>query len=806
MAAEPNRSTIYRFGLYEAHMASGELFRQGRRVKLQEQPLRLLVALLENPGEVVTRELLSQRLWPQGTFVDFDQGLATAVTKLRQALSDNADNPRFVETVPKRGYRFLAAVTVVDQSRGPIQNQVPSSPLPQISMPAGQQTADDQPVPTQLAPNQTGEAQPASSRMVRNAFAAASVAVLAVVLAIYFYSTRHEFLVTAKDTVLVADFVNTTGEPVFDDTLRQALEIDLEQSPVIQVLSDRKIETILKEMGRSGDDRVSGRIAVEACQRASSKVAVQGSIASLGNAYLVDLAAIRCDNGEPIVLEQMQARRKEDVVKALGNATARLRKRLGESVPSIKKYDVPLEQATTSSLEALKSYSLGLSIWNVKGDQASIPFFQNALHIDPSFAMAYDALGTVYHNLSQTELARVNATRAYELKERVTEAERIAIASRYFLYVTGDLEQAAHTYESAVQSYPNSAGALNHLGTTNGELGRYVAATENLRLALDLDPTRATTYANLATDLLALNRINEAGFVLDEASRLKMETDYLLQVNYWRAFLRGDSAMRLQILERSRNVPRAHSLLLFEEANTEAYYGRFAQARQLWQEAANLMKSEGDGEAAADCLAMAAAREAEIGEVGRARQLSKKALQSTQDQNVMVLAALAQATIGESEQAASLAEKLDQLNPSNTVIQKYWLPTIRARVDLNRGKTQANDAIRSLEVAAPYETAGMSGLSVSTLYPAYVRGQAYLARADGSLALAEFQKLIDNPGLVLNMPQGALARLGRARAYALSDREKAQIAYRDFFQLWKDADPDIPILQQAHREFSRLAR
>lgn len=474
-------------------------------------------------------------------------------------------------------------------------------------------------------------------------------------------------------------------------------------------------------------------------------------------------------------------------------------------MPSIEKFDVPLEQATTTSLDALKAYSLGLSTWDQKGDVASIPFFRQAIEIDPNFAMAYGARGTVYHNLSEDELARADATKAYQLSERVTQAEKLSIQSWYLLYVTGDLEKAAQIYEVAVQNYPNSAGAFNHLGTTYAELGRYQNAVGALREALRLDPTRATTYANLAANLLALNQTDDAGKVLSEAERLKMDTDFLLQVHYWRAFLRRDNEAMQLILQRSEKVPEAYPLLLSEQANTEAYYGRFETARQLSRTAAELMKSEEDKEAAGDCMAEAAAREAEAGNVKYASEYVSQALQLTHDQNTMALAALALATSGDLNQALSIGEKLNHEYPSATMIQKYWLPTIRAEVDLRRGR--AENAIHGLNATTSFESASLAGLSISTLYPAYVRGKAYLAVGDGNHAAAEFQKLIDNPGLVLNFPLYTLARLGRARAYShLPDPVRTRLAYQDFLKLWKDADPDLPILRQARREYARMTQ
>jgi len=618
---------------------------------------------------------------------------------------------------------------------------------------------------------------------------------------LYYRSHRVKPL-TEKDTVVLADFDNRTGDAVFDDALRQGLEVGLAQSPFIQVMPDRKVLAIMKQMGHSPDERTSGSDAVEVCQRTGSKVTVQGSIASLGTTYLIGLEAVRCDTGELIANEQLQAKRKEAVIDTLGHATARLRARLGESLHSIQRYNAPLEQATTPSLDALNAYGLALSTWDRKGDQTSIPFFKKAIEIDPNFAMAYGGLATVYHNLNEAELARLNAIKAYDLRESVTEIEKLAIESRYCLYVTGDLEKAAQVYEFAAQNYPQSAGAFNHLGTTYGELGRYEKAIDSLRRALSLDPTRAQTYFNLAINLLEVGRVEDAAAVLTEADNRKFRTDNLAQAKYWLAFLRGDSATMQNIIGRSMDIPGAPSLLLSEQANTAAYYGHYEKARQLSREAAEQMEHDGNLESAADCLAVAALREIEVGAVVPARDDIARALKLARGRGVRTLAALVRARAGDLKQAKAQSEMLNSQYPADTIVQEYWLPTIRAELAIREGKPwQAVDALKaaeSIEEAAP-------SFSVATLDPAYARGEAYLAAEDGPRALAQFQKLTDQPGLVLNSPLGALARLGVARAYSLAHNPaKARDAYSDFLQLWKDADSDIPIRKQAQAEYAKL--
>ncbi|MGD1082619.1 MAG: winged helix-turn-helix domain-containing protein, partial [Candidatus Sulfotelmatobacter sp.] len=376
------------FGSFEVDLAEGRLTKVGIRIRLQEQPFQILALLLERPGQLVTREEIRQKLWSDETFVEFDDALNTAVRKLRAALGDSADNPRFLETVPRRGYRFVAPVTLPAEREIGESHVQSTTPEPPVS--SGADVAQVEARRSALALRKTGW-----RRLTLIIFAALLVAAAT---GTYRRLRRPAFQITTKDTIVLADFVNTTGEAVFDDALRHGLEVGLEQSPFVKALSDRKAAVILKQMGRSPDERMSGRTAIEVCQRTGAKVTVQGSIASLGTTYLIGLAAIRCDSGEPIANEQVTARRKEDVVNALGQVTARLREGLGESLPSIQKYNAPLEQATTPSLEALNTYGMALSTWDRQGNQDSLPLFKRAVELDPNFAMAHSALATIYHN------------------------------------------------------------------------------------------------------------------------------------------------------------------------------------------------------------------------------------------------------------------------------------------------------------------------------------------------------------------------------------------------------------------------
>ncbi len=795
MANPGINARIYRFGIYEVSAASREISRHGRRIKLQDQPFELLLLLLERPSEIVDREVLRQRLWPEDTFVDFGQSLSTAVTKLRQALGDDANNPRFIETIPRRGYRFIAPVTVTNDKpegspasvlAGPVNNSLAAAAKPDAAL------TEDKKSPSGFAWNRK-----------RTLVAGLALAVVIAFLAgMIWYKRKTAFVLAAKDTVVLADFENSTKETIFDDTLRQALIVGLAQSPVVHVLSDRNAAVVFKQMGHSPDDRMTGMTAIDLCKRVGGKVTVQGSISNLGTTYLIGLAAIRCDTGKPIAHEQAEAPQRSDVIDALGKATSQLIKRLGESLPSIQKYNAPLEQATTSSLEALNEYGQALSTWDAKGDLASLPYFKKAIELDPDFAMAYGGLAAVYNNLGQADLARESTIKAFGLRERVTESERASIEARYYLYVTEEVDKAEETYSTLVQDYPDSAGSLNHLGTTDLRLGRDDQAVDDFRKAMRADPTRAITYGNLALGLLRLNRIQEARSVLADADKRGLRTGYWLRVNYWIAFLDGNVSEMDRSVQQSDAIAGAKPTLLAEQAETEAYSGHFAKALAISESAAEMLQTAGDKEAAALCIAEAAVREAEIGEFDKARSLSQTASKLSSDKAIVTASALISAVEGDDSHASSLAQSLDQQYPHGTFIQHYWLPVIRAEVALREG--QGAKAVSLLSAVEPLDPSVADGF-FSPLFPAYVRGQAYLAAGDGAKAGEEFQAVIEHRGMVLNGPLGAFALLGQGRAYALAGRTpEAREAYQKFFALWKDADAGMPLLRRAHVEADRL--
>jgi eukaryotic-like serine/threonine-protein kinase len=630
---------------------------------------------------------------------------------------------------------------------------------------------------------------------------AAVVVVAALIAGGFYIRSRTATPLTEKDTIVLADFSNTTGDPVFDDALRQALAVDLEQSPFLNVLSDRRMAETLRLMGRQPNDRVTGEVAQEVCLRTGSKAVLAGSISRLGQ-YMVGLGAVNCGNGDTLAKEQAAASSKEDVVKALGTVASSLRTKLGESLASVQKFNVPIE-ATTSSLEALKTFGMGVTTQREKGDAEAVPFLRRAIELDPNFASAYATLGVSYANLSQPSLSAENLRKAYELRERVSEKERLHISALYYALVTGELEKEAQTYQLWIQSYPHDANPHGNLGANFATLGQYDKALAETQEAQRLEPNVVFLYSNLGLAFLALNRPDDAKTVFEQALAHKLDAGILRLSMYYLAIVRGDSAQMEQNVTWGAGKPGAEDPLLSAQSDTEAYYGRLAKARNFSRRAVNSAVRSDSKETAALWQVNAALREAEFGNLVPAKQGVTSALALAPGRDVKVLAALTLARVGDTARAKAMVGQLGKSDPLNTILKLYWLPTLKAAIELNSGNS--SEALVSLEAAAPYELGEPPPITEGTLYPAYLRGQAYLVAHNGTAAAAEFRKLLDHRGIVLNFPLGALAHIGLARAYAISsDTAKARTAYQDFFALWKDADPDIPILKEAKAEYAKL--
>ncbi len=637
--------------------------------------------------------------------------------------------------------------------------------------------------------------------------------VAALIVGGLYYRSRSAKLLTDKDAVVLADFANRTGDPVFDDTLKQALSIALSQSPFLNVLSEDKVGATLQMMARRANTPLTPDVARELCQRSGSKAFIGGSIASLGTEYVLGLKAVNCQSGDTLAQQQVTATTKEKVLDALGAAAAKLRGELGESLATVLKFDVPLEQATTSSLEALKAYSLGEKALREKGPSAALPYHQRSIELDPNFAMGYRAVGNEYSDLVEVGRARRYYTKAFELRERASEREKLVIAASYYWGVTGELDKAAQAFQQQIESYPRDYRAYLDVAIVYAEVGQYVKAVEATRQALRLAPDNVAPYENFGNYLLALQRFDEARQVLQQAQARKLDDVPLHNGLYALAFLSGDSRAMVEQSAWFAGKPEYESFGLSLASDTEAYAGHLRRARELTQRAVDSAVRADSKEAGAIWLDNAALREAAFGNATEARRAAGEALKMKPTSHaVEIEAALALAMAGDAARAESLAQDLGRRFPLDTQIQSIWLPTIQAQLMLDR-KNPAG-ALNRLQAASSIESgASVFLVNLSCVHPVYVRGEAYLAAGQGGAAAEEFQKILDHSGIVWNCSTGAVAHLGLARAYALESRTshdadaarvRALAAYKNFLTLWKDADPDIPILKQAKAEYAKL--
>ena len=647
----------------------------------------------------------------------------------------------------------------------------------------------------------TAVAEASAVAPMRNLWLVAVVAALVVATALIwgglYYRSHKTKPLTEKDTIVLADFDNKTGDSVFDDALKQALAVELGQSPFLNVLSDRKVSETLRMMGRSKSEPITAEVGRELCLRTGSKALLGGTISALGSHYSIELNAVGCTTGDTLAKEQAEATSKEDVLKALSRASSSLRTALGESLPSVQKFDVPIE-ATTSSLEALKNYSMGVKLKEEQGDAPSIPFLKRAIELDPDFPMAYAQLAISYTNFDQPSLAVEYATKAYQLRDRANEREKLRISGAYFV-ARGEFERATEVYELWAASYPRDSIPHLDIGADYSIMGIYEKALVEAQEALRLDPDSITAYAAVGEAYVHLNRLDEAKVTFDQAFAHKLDGGFLRLNIYWLAFLRGDSAQMQQQLSWAVDKPgNDDDWILSAQSDTEAYYGLLNQARDFSRRAVDSAIRSDAKETAALWQIDAAQHEAEVGNMMEARQGVTAALALSRGRDVTASAALTLARVGDTSRANALVEELERSYPAYDLLKVYWLPTIKAAIEMNKGNS--SQALVHLEAAAPYELG-----EIASLYPAYVRGRAYLLAHNGTAAAVEFQKLLDHRGIVLNNVTGSLAHLQIGRAYAMhGDSTKAKAAYQDFLTLWKDADPDIPILKQARAEYAKL--
>jgi eukaryotic-like serine/threonine-protein kinase len=779
---------LYEFGPFQLDPEKRVLLRDHEPVPLQLKAFETLLVLVRNSEQVVLKDDLMKTVWPD-TFVE-ESNLAQNIFVLRKTLGETAGDPHYIVTIPGRGYRFREKVRIVSteevllveshsRSRMVIDEQIlPGRARSRI------QNADLS-VPAFPRPRRWGRAY------------VATAAILALVAGGYWYTHRRAKL-TSKDTIVLADFANNTGDRVFDGTLLQGLSIALRQSPFLNILSEGKVSATLRQMTRPSNSPVTPEVAREICQRTNSRAYVAGSINTLGSTYVVGLKAVDCRDGEIMAEEQATAPSKEKVLDTLGRAASNLRGEMGESLGSVKKFDVPLEQATTSSLEALEAYTQCQRSGSRVDLNSALQQCSRAVELDPNFARAYAALGTDYGNLNQSARAIENYKKAYALRERTTDRERYYIEGVYYSNVTGEANKAIQVYRDWIQSYPQDVAPHFNLSSKYGALGNFQNASAEMEEALRLDPSDAGGYGVLMGFYLALNRWDDAKKLSDQASAQKLSGFVLREKRYDLAFLNNDAAgMQQQLQGRVGNGTEEYQMLS-TQADTAAFGGKLAVSRDFMEGAIEGAIHNDARETAAVWRAIAGMREAETGNPTEARKDGLAALATSSGKTVQLRAVLALARAGDAQDTQKLIDDLDRDYPLDTVVQMFYLPAARASVLLSANK--AAEALKMLEPAEAFELGGNR-----TMYPAYIRGQAYLMSKQGKEAAAEFQKLLDHRGIMCNFILGALAHLQLARAQTLmGDVASARKSYQDFFALWADADPDVPILKQARAEYAKL--
>ena len=767
------RARTVSFGAFRVELRAGLLYKHGIRLKLQDQPFQVLALLLERSGDLVTREELRRKLWPADTFVDFDTGLNNAVKRLRDALGDSAEEPRYIETLPRRGYRFIASVTNGNgdlPTSGAIEH--PSVPVP--------------------------PAQPTIGKWYK--LRSAAIAGAAALLFLGVFAAWRIFpvrpVLAETDVVLLASFINKTGDPVFDNSLDKALEVKLTESPFLSIFPEAGVRTTLGMMRRDPSERVTRELGIEICNRQGIKAIVVPEISALGHKYLITLEAIDARSQKTIARKQGEAQSKDQVIAALGNAGSQLRRQLGESLSSLEKYDAPLDFATTSSIEALQSFRTGLLQFRLGKLHEAIALLQKAVELDPQFCSAYRALGAVSSNLGDHEAARKYHAKAFELKDRrLTQEENFLTTAVYHLSTTGNLEKAMAELVLYKQAYPRSTIAHNVLGTVYLEMGRMEEALQEFQRAIELARVPATTDSSNATHtLIVLGRFDEAKKTLDQwkQQRGSLAPPQMVQ-RYQIAFFENDA----RTIERLAGESPADTFWIGFQQQLAFFSGDTRKLRSLSETLVNQQRGMQRMENASDELAWHAQLESFLGNYALARQLCHQACASGNESNLALgHCAKALAEAGDARKAEAMAAKLDLLRPEDTLNHKIHLPLIRSIIERKRGN--GAKAVELLVPVTPYEQGDSQIL--------YHRAQAYLAVGEPVKAAAEFQKLIDHPGWQDWAVFAPLAKLGRARAIAMQgDPENSRRVYDEYFAAWKNADPTIPILRQAKADYAKLA-
>ena len=786
---------LYEFGPFRLDLREQALLRQGRPVALAPKDFEVLVALVRRGGGLVGKDELLKEVWPDA-FVE-EANISRRVYALRQALGENEAGRPYIETVPKRGYRLATGVREVSEGEA----EVAVETLTRTRIVAEEEiTVGEADYPEARQEPTLALPQPnvRRGRTVARRALFAALMTLFVGAAAVFFLTRHDrpSPLTERDDILLADFDNRTGDEVFDGVLKQALAVQLQQSPFLNILSEERVREALRYMGRPPGERVTREVAREICERQGVKAMLAGSITRLGSRYVLTLEAVDARSGDAIAREQEEAEGQEQVLSALGEASSRLREKLGESLQSIRKFDAPIEQATTSSLDAFKAFTAGEEQRLKGGYPESAVLFQHAVELDPNFALAYSKLASVYSNLREPTRAAENARRAFDLRARVTERERLYIAANYYSNVTGEQGPQIEALELLKHIYPREWQAWNNLILIHTETGEYEKALAEAREAFRLNPGSAGVRSNLGTALMNLNRFDEAEELMRQAVADKFDSVGVHLKLFRIAFIKGEGEPMQQQLDWAAQKTNDHAELVWQ-ASVADFKGQRRTARELRERRNQFMKDRGNPEEVAESELNNVSRDALVGICGQVRQRVEAPLSVTRNKNTLSLAGLSLALCGDGDRAQPLIKELREMYPKRTEIIQVVLPTMQAAVDMN-GANPAG-AAQAMKNVIPYELS-------HNYWPAYIRGLAQLRAGDAAGAADAFQNILDHPGVSPISIRFPLAQLGLARAFALAgDTNRSRKAYEDFFALWKDADPDIPVLLEARREYERLS-
>jgi eukaryotic-like serine/threonine-protein kinase len=792
----------WEFGSFRLDTAKRLLSRNGDLVPLSRKAVEILVLLVEHHGQLVEKEEVMRKVWPDA-FVE-ESNVAVHISQLRKILG--TEEGYRIDTIPRRGYRFVGTVEVVGS--GPSSLESPAETAP-VTVPS----TSIQPFKESLNPfHGASRPQEAAETPLQAGKKWLLAAVGITLVAVFVLGVRHyrhgNIAETATQTIssqspskhaiVLAEIANNTGDPVFEITLREAIATELEQSPYLTLIPEARLEQSMKLMGKSPTAPMTPELARELCQRNDGQAVIDGWIAKLGTQYVIGVRAVNCRTGDHVSDLETTAASRELVLKALGDISDQLRARLGESLSTIQKFDTPIEEATTSSLEALQAYSIGRQLMVQKGETAAcIPFFGKAIGLDPTFAVAYAALGNAYSNLGETGRAATNIRKAYELRVHVSEHERLYIESHYYQFVSGDLVKASQVYETWAATYPNDEAPRTNLAAIYSEMGKFDRSLQFARDAVDLSAHDGQTYANLVNAYISLNKPDQANAIALQAQSENHDSSTLRLYLYDAAYLENDEAEMRRQMEWASGEPGVEDAFLDDRANVLAALGELQQARELTERATEAAKRADEKETAAGYEVNEAQREALFGNGPRARKTAEAALSLARDRDTQYGAAVALAFSGNLARSQAIAAELEKNHPDDTFVKYLFVPTIRGAAAL-----AANDPDRAIQLLAP---ASAYDLGVEAgLLPVYIRGLAYLGARNAQNAVAEFQKIIDHPGVVLNAPIGPLARLQMARAFAeQGNLEQARAGYDDFLSKWRNADPDVPILREALQEYSK---